>query len=326
MTTELKPCPFCGGTAVHYMVDSGVSWAEVGCTVCDATHCDDKSGDPDDGSAAVEAWNHRHTPPLAHLSDPEWEGMKIERAFKLAQEDRAERVRAVLLTGVESAGRKAAEARAEAAERRVAELERALSEMRTSVRELTATAFGAATMPDDFAPHRLAALSNIIGRLVRVHGPIDEWPDALLPVTPARDKPEATPKAPTVHGIPLAVGQRWVHAAGDGPQRDVRIRDLFGLKVLTEGGPTPRTARPSRSPWPKAPGVAGCPKMSHDEGRMNDDENLEQLATDCDDAAYVLEVRAATTPDPFARVLDLERAGKLREHAKRMRLNVVEGA
>ena len=59
---------------------------------------------------------------------------------------------------------------------------------------------------------------------------------------------------------------------------------------------------------------------------MSDDENLEQLATDCDDAAYVLEVRAATTTDPFARVLDLERAGKLREHAKRMRVNVVEGA
>jgi Lar family restriction alleviation protein len=210
VTPGLKPCPFCGGTATVYG-DPVIDSHGIGCRACSA--CIDSPGPM---QAMVEAWNRRHTPPLAHLSDEQWKDITIEAAFKRALEAEREvnRMHAVMAefpSTVTSARRTLdAEARAEAAERRVAELE---------------------SRPMGIAEAAKAYMASIAAAL-----PCDH-------VGGCRCIPEPTPKPPTVHGIPLAVGQRWVHAAGDGPQRDVRIRDLFGLKVLTEGA-EPNEFRP----------------------------------------------------------------------------------
>jgi hypothetical protein len=230
MTPELKPCPFCGAThdaadmeSRVWVSSDDVGRAAVRCGVCEvigppSDRGPDRDFGPGDDAKAAEAWNRRHTPPLAHLSDPEWEGMTIERAFKRAHHAEAlvDALERHLDTAGELQGRligvrndlAVAITRAEAAERRVAELEAESTDLRDKLAEAV----------------RFAATLEL-----RV---------AHRDVKP--ENPEPTPKAPTVHGIELAVGQRWVWSNGTKEQPSDRDDIIVSLgtswDVITGGG------------------------------------------------------------------------------------------
>jgi Lar family restriction alleviation protein len=196
VTPELKPCPFCGGTldadAAGLEPDDAATVSHVYCS-CGAAG----PGSSGDYSETIEAWNRRHTPPLAHLSDEAWKDITIERCFQRVKS--AERI---VMDAAEAADLdgawvdlpvviRAIVARAEAAERRVAELE---------------------------------------AEVAHAYESRQEYAEAIAPQL--RREAEPTPKAPTVHGIPLAVGQRWVFVdcraggAESPPPSDDIITDL----------------------------------------------------------------------------------------------------
>lgn len=56
MSEELKPCPFCGGTAIHATEGSTFRWVKMVCRECEAS-----SGEVSTRTATanVDAWNTR---------------------------------------------------------------------------------------------------------------------------------------------------------------------------------------------------------------------------------------------------------------------------
>ena len=62
MTSELKPCPFCGGDAEYYTDNgpTGEVYGWVGCNQCDAMSChiDVRSMQPEEAHP-IDAWNTR---------------------------------------------------------------------------------------------------------------------------------------------------------------------------------------------------------------------------------------------------------------------------
>lgn len=87
MTSELKPCPFCGGEAEHILDNiysndpKRIHATWVQCTKCgsDGKHIVDRH-DNDHRSEAIKAWNTRTQPPA--LSEPKEEWRDIESAPK----------------------------------------------------------------------------------------------------------------------------------------------------------------------------------------------------------------------------------------------------
>lgn len=55
MTTELKPCPFCGGEAYLWWNQNADQWAIECSSTCDLMMCEYAQSD------VVAAWNTRHT-------------------------------------------------------------------------------------------------------------------------------------------------------------------------------------------------------------------------------------------------------------------------
>lgn len=122
---NLRRCPFCGGRGEY----------EPSAMAIECRDCGGRGGRRlnHNSPTATEAWNRRTTTPPSYLSDPEWEGMTIERAFQMvaasrkASTDHGNMLVAIIERGTADA------ARAEAAERRVAELEAEVAECRMSM-------------------------------------------------------------------------------------------------------------------------------------------------------------------------------------------------
>ncbi len=62
ITENLKPCPFCGGTAELHIGDEqrdGAKGSYVECTGCGASSCHGEYPNADYPEVAIEVWNER---------------------------------------------------------------------------------------------------------------------------------------------------------------------------------------------------------------------------------------------------------------------------